>query len=167
MMDGKSAGASPEAVRRFINSAVDEGTSTAAVAGVPLSAGTRPSARGKYVGSPSRTDGSLREKHEEIVEEERRWLLSHPAPISADVPSPGNGEGYRMKEPAETEVMTIRRQAAVQATEAPPPARNAAEAAEPRKRGSAFGKFRDSLSSTEEFLRRKHEEIEEEERRWK
>ncbi|MBB6072118.1 hypothetical protein [Longimicrobium terrae] len=165
MINGGSAGVSPEAVRRFIASVAEEGASAPAGAGVPLAGGTRPSARGIGRGLLGPTEEFLREKHEEIEEEERRWLLSHPASVVADGPSSGNGEADRVGEPVNTEVMMIRREAAVQATEAPQPAQNAAEAAEPRKRGDAFGKFRGMLSSTEEFLRRKHEEIEEEERR--
>lgn len=72
MMDGESAVVPPEAVRRFINSAVEEGTSTAAVAGVPLAAGTRPSARGVGSALLGPTENFLRENHEEIGDEERR-----------------------------------------------------------------------------------------------
>jgi hypothetical protein len=74
--------------------------------------------------------------------------------------------------------MMIRREGTTDTGEALQPVRNAAgerpalppnaaaETTEPRKRGSAMGKYRGMLSSTEEFLRRKHEEIDEEERRW-
>lgn len=127
---------------------------------------------GKFRDAFSSTEEFLRRKHEEVEEEERRRSRPSPAESVAGVAASNVGifgrplsTGARMVGREGDEELGAARGPAGE--EPAVPAITPPQPREPHLRGSAMGKFRGMLSSTEEFLRRKHEEIEEEERRWR